>query len=606
MLSLIIITPSISVEAEANSWVDRELENIVELDTDKIDSAESNRHRFIASVSGEDQNSRNSESDEDNKLLDKEQNSTNSDFNKNNELDEEQGSSNFESDENNELNEEQDSNNVEYDEGNELDEEKNSNNSDADVDNGEDGKQDSTDPGSEESVNKLSTSPYQNGDKGSHVVKLKEDLTILGFKFPENPSSNYDETTEGKVKEFQRYYGLKETGVADDVTLKKMEDILSLPYQDGDRSEHIIKLKEDLTLLGFGNFPKNPSNAYGKVTTGVVKDFQSYYGLTADGSAGPATMDQIEKVLSSSDQDGERGDHIVKLKKDLTLIGFGNLPKSHSTGFGSVTEGVVREFQSYYDLVENGIADDVTLKKMEDILSLPYQDGDRSEHIIKLKKDLTLLGFGNFPKNPSNAYGKVTTGVVKDFQSYYGLTADGSAGPATMDQIEKVLSSSYQDGERGDHIVKLKKDLTLLGFGNFPKSPSTGFGSVTEGVVREFQSYYDLVENGIADDVTLKKMEDILSLPYQDGDRSEHIIKLKKDLTLLGFGNFPKNPSNAYGKVTTGVVKDFQSYYGLTADGSAGPATMDQIEKVLSSSYQDGERKSTRLNSSHVAIRYAV
>src|SRR5690625_3360194 len=317
-------------------------------------------------------------------------------------------------------------------------------------------------------------------------------------------------------------------------------------------------------------------------------------------------MDQIEKVLSSSYQDGERGDHIVKLKKDLTLLGFGNFPKSPSTGFGSVTEGVVREFQSYYDLVENGIADDVTLKKMEDILSLPYQDGDRSEHIIKLKKDLTLLGFGNFPKNPSNAYGKVTTGVVKDFQSYYGLTADGSAGPATMDQIEKVLSSSYQDGERGDHIVKLKKDLTLLGFGNFPKSPSTGFGSVTEGVVREFQSYYDLVENGIADDVTFKKIEDILSLPYQDGDRSEHIIKLKKDLTLLGFGNFPMNVSTEYGKVTKGVVKEFQEYYGLSINGVIDKKALDLLEKETQSINKTTDRKSTRLNSSHVAIRYAV
>src|SRR5690625_5109119 len=317
-------------------------------------------------------------------------------------------------------------------------------------------------------------------------------------------------------------------------------------------------------------------------------------------------MDQIEKVLSSSYQDGERGDHIVKLKKDLTLLGFGNFPKSPSTGFGSVTEGVVREFQSYYDLVENGIVDEVTLNRMEEILSPPYQAGDRGEHIIKLKRDLTLLGFGNFPKNPSNVYGKVTTGVVKDFQSYYGLTADGSVGPATMDQIDEVLSSTYQDGERGDHIVKLKKDLTLLGFGNFPKSPSTGFGSVTEGVVREFQSYYDLVENGIADDVTFKKIEDILSLPYQDGDRSEHIIKLKKDLVLLVFGNFPMNVSTEYGKVTKGVVKEFQEYYGLSINGVIDKKALDLLEKETQSINKTTDRKSTRLNSSHVAIRYAV
>src|SRR5690625_4674049 len=98
------------------------------------------------------------------------------------------------------------------------------------------------------------------------------------------------------------------------------------------------------------------------------------------------------------------------------------------------------------------------------------------------------------------------------------------------------------------------------------KSPSKNRWGLFDAY-KDFQSYYGLAESGIADDVTLNRMEEILSPPYQAGDRSEHIRELKKDLTQLGFGNFPKNPSTVFGKVTAGVVKEFQEYYGLPING---------------------------------------
>src|SRR5699024_3353619 len=77
----------------------------------------------------------------------------------------------------------------------------------------------------------------------------------------------------------------------------------------------------------------------------------------------------------------------------------------------------------------------------------------------------------------------------------------------TIKKINELLNSPYQDGKSGSHIVKLKKDLTRLGFGKFPSNPSKNYGKVTEGVVKEFQKDYQLVVNGIMDDISLNKLK---------------------------------------------------------------------------------------------------
>ncbi|AXF56533.1 hypothetical protein DT065_11195 [Salicibibacter kimchii] len=438
-------------------------------------------------------------------------------------------------------------------------------------------------------IEKILSSPYQDGYSGDYVVELKEDLTALGYgSFPSDPSTVYGSVTEGVVKDFQEAQGLPVSGIADEITLAIISDLLDPPYQDGDTGEHIVNLKQDLTALGFGNFPSNPSTVYGSVTEGVVEDFQSYYDLDVTGNVDEATLEQMEDVLASSYQDGHSGDYVVELKEDLTALGFGNFPSDPSTVYGSVTEGVVEDFQEAQGLPVSGIADEETLASISDLFDPPHQDGDQGEHIVDLKQDLTALGFGNFPSDPSIYYGSVTEGVVEDFQSYYDLDVTGNADEATLEQMEDVFASSYQDGHSGDYVVELKEDLTTLGFGNFPSDPSTVYGSVTEGVVEDFQEAQGLPVSGIADEITLATISDLLDPPYQDGDTGEHIVNLKQDLTTLGFGNFPSDPSTVYGSVTEGVVEDFQSHYGLDVTGDADEATLAQMEEVFASSYQDG------------------
>lgn len=445
----------------------------------------------------------------------------------------------------------------------------------------------------ENTVNILSNDQptYAPGDKGEHVRELKLKLRELGFgSFPSNPSQTYGSVTERVVKEFQEFFRLPVTGVADETTRNKIDELLNSEYRNGKKGQHVRELKLKLTQLGFGNFPSNPSTAYGNVTERVVKEFQTYYNLPKSGIVDTDTENKIEEILNPPYKNGHRGLHIVDLKKDLTRLGFGNFPSNPSIYYGNVTSRVVREFQEHFGIDPTGITDETTLEKINEILNSDYRDGVKGEHVRELKQKLTALGFGRFPSNPSQTYGSVTEKVVKEFQEYYGLPVTGIVDEKTMNKIDEVLNPPYQNGDRGVAIVELKEKLTALGFGNFPSNPSIFYGNVTSRVVKEFQQFYDLPVSGIADKATLDKIEELWESPYRNGKRGQHVKELKLKLTELGFGNFPSDPSVAYGNVTESVVKEFQSFYGLRADGIAGEETLQKIEEILANPFVEGTR----------------
>jgi len=432
-----------------------------------------------------------------------------------------------------------------------------------------------------EKIEEVLNPPYRGGDRGEPVVELKEKLVKLGFASWDSPSQFYGSVTEGVVKDFQEAYDLTADGVADEETLARLDDVLAEgKYQDGDKGDHVKALKEDLVRLGFASW-SDPTPVYGAITASAVEDFQAYYDLPVTGVADTRTREKIEEVLNPPYRGGDRGEPVVELKEKLVKLGFASWD-SPSQFYGSVTEGVVKDFQEAYDLTADGVADEETLARLDDVLAEgKYQDGDKGDHVKALKEDLVRLGFASW-SDPTPVYGPITASTVEDFQAYYGLTVNGIANQVTLNKIKEILNSKYSNGNSGEHVVELKGNLTKLGFGNFPSNPSKSYGSVTEVVVRDFQEYYNLRVNGIADEITLTKIDEILSSPYQDGRKGNHIVELKKDLTALGFGNFPSDPSKKYGPVTKGVVKDFQKTYGLVVNGIADEVTLAKIEEMLS------------------------
>ncbi|WP_416151615.1 immunoglobulin-like domain-containing protein [Salipaludibacillus sp. HK11] len=431
----------------------------------------------------------------------------------------------------------------------------------------------------------------KDGYTGEEVVTLKQNLSQLGFgNFPASPSERFGPVTESVVRSFQHYFGLEATGMAGEETLSLIDEILNSIYTDGNTAPEIRDLKLDLTLLGFGNFPMDPSENYGPVTMGVVSDFQAANQLVVSGIADPVTLallaEQVDALtLDVPYKDGDTGQEIVTLKENLTLLGFGNFPTLPSEHFGPVTESVVVAFQNYFGLDVSGEADQTTLDLIDEILNGIYTDGNSASEIRDLKLDLTLLGYGNFPTDPSENYGPVTMGVVRAYQEANDLVVSGIADPVTLallaEQVDEIkLDVPYKDGDVGYEIFLLKLNLTQLGFGNFPSSPSDVYGPVTEAVVSSFQVYFDLEVTREANQETLDLMDEILNSVYTDGKSAPEVKDMKLKLTSLGYGNFPSDPSENYGPVTMGVVRDFQQANDLIVSGIADYVTLAKLDSL--------------------------
>ncbi|MFC4737816.1 peptidoglycan-binding protein [Bacillus daqingensis] len=451
---------------------------------------------------------------------------------------------------------------------------------------------------------------FYDGASGEYIRSMKLDLTALGFgSFPTFPSDRFGPVTMGVVEDFQRAFGLPVTGLPTDEMLRLMEAELNdgvggLDYTvtsigefyDGASGEYIRSMKKELTALGFGTFPSSPSDRFGPVTMGVVEDFQRAFGLAVTGLPTDEMLNLMSAELQGSFYDGASGEYIRELKLDLTKLGFGSFPSSPSDRFGPVTMGVVEDFQRAYGLSVTGIPDQATLNAIEQALQTAFYDGASGEHIRDLKFDLTNLGFGTFPSSPSDRFGPVTMGVVEDFQRAYGLSVTGIPDQTTLNAIQEALSTAFYDGASGEHIRDLKLDLTRLGFGTFPSSPSDRFGPVTMGVVENFQQYYGLSVTGIPNQNTLDKVNSILNSSYSDGKSGDHIRELKLNLTKLGYGNFPSNPSGSYGSVTAGVVRDFQAANGLIVNGIGDDPTLETISTMLEDVSMTGVVTATSLN----------
>ena len=416
------------------------------------------------------------------------------------------------------------------------------------------------------------SSPLQTGNRHEATVQLKLDLAKAGYPVPGKGTTFYGTSTEGSVKGFQKRHGLVENGIADEVTLAKLEEILNAPLSNGLYREDVSKLKSDLEKVGF-RVPGKGTPLYGNSTETKVSEFQSYYGLTVNGIADETTLSKLKEILSSPLQNGKRNEATIQLKIDLAKLGFQVSGKGTNL-YGSGTEQKVKEFQSYYGLAVSGIADEVTLSKLEEILSSPLQNGRRHEDTVQLKANLAKLGF-KVPGNGTNLYGSSTETKVSEFQSYYGLVVSGIADEVTLSKLEEVLSSPLKNGKRNAATVQLKSDLSKLGF-KVPGNGTTLYGSGTEQKVREFQSYYGLVSNGIGDEVTLGKIKEILSSPFQSGKRHKDTIQLKKDLAKLGY-TVSNKPTTLYGTQTEKQIKSFQKDYGLPISGIADAKTFKKI-----------------------------
>ncbi|WP_449355107.1 peptidoglycan-binding protein [Virgibacillus natechei] len=440
------------------------------------------------------------------------------------------------------------------------------------------------------------------GTTTEEVVDLKVDLEALGFHVSDSQTPYFGDKTKEIVKNFQNYYGVAEDkhGVVSKATLAKIEELTVSPFQYGGYSEGNITLKEKLESLGY-HVSNNPTTYFGTSTEQAVMEFQKDNELVVNGIADPVTWDKIEELIAksqktnplsistfSTQQTGvySTGDYhkdVVDLKTKLAQLGF-HVSSNPTTYYGSKTENAVRDFQSYYGLMVDGIAGAETFGKIDKILSSPFQEGSYNNETINLKEGLAELGF-HVSSNPTTYYGNKTAQAVRDFQEEHGLVVNGIADPMTRDKIDELLSGmddSYSGtlsyGDYHEDVITLKEDLDALGF-HVSSNPTTYYGDKTADAVKDFQSYYGLLVDGIAGDETFGKINEILSTPHQYGGYHQRNIQIKEDLAALGF-HVSSNPTTYYGDKTADAVRDFQVAYGLSVNGIADEVTLRWLNEV--------------------------
>ncbi|MBS3679313.1 peptidoglycan-binding protein [Ornithinibacillus massiliensis] len=416
------------------------------------------------------------------------------------------------------------------------------------------------------------------------VIELKKDLEKLGFiKWKSQPNDYFGPSTEEALINLQNYYGLEPSGQTDIETLNKISEILSLPYQNGKRDKSIITLKVNLGILGYVKWKNQPTDFYGKQTENAIMAFQSDNNLPSSGIADPRTILKLEELANAPLKRGMYRQDVIDLKKKLEKLGFVKWKNEPNDFFGSSTDSVLKDFQQYYDVRVTGIADEETLKLVEQILSSPLQEGRSSKDAIKLKKDLETLGYVQWKNSPNEYYGASTKEAVKKFQKSYSLPESGIADAKTLNKIAAILKTTNSIGNRHKDNIQLKKDLELLGFVSWKNPPNDYFGVSTEQAVKSFQKHYGLAVNGIADKFTLDKIEEIKNSSLRIGQRHKDVIQLKKNLEILGYVKWKNSPNNYYGKETAWAVKKFQKENNLPTSGIVDEITLTIYKKATKS-----------------------
>ena len=415
---------------------------------------------------------------------------------------------------------------------------------------------------------------FKNGDTHPTVTEIKRKLNRLGFNgLAVGPV--FGDLTERRVREFQEYYGLNPTGVADQQTQQKLDEIYNSPYQNGKTDAYTTEIKKMLNALGYGGLAEGP--VYGNLTERRIKEFQRDHGLKAHGIADELTLETLRAVYNKTEfKNGDTHPKVTDIKRKLNRLGFNGL--AEGPVFGNLTERRVKEFQEYYGLDPTGVVDQKTQQKLDEVYNSPYQKGQSNSYTTEIKKMLNALGYGGLAEGP--VYGNLTERRIKEFQRDHGLKAHGIADEVTIEVLNQVYKTTeFKIGDTHPKVTEIKRKLNRLGFDGLAEGPV--FGNLTERRIKEFQEYYGLNPTGVADQKTQQKLNEIYNSPYQNGRTNSYTTTIKKMLNSIGYSGLAEGP--VYGNLTERRVKQFQRDHGLKAHGIADDITIQKLIEVYES-----------------------
>ncbi len=429
------------------------------------------------------------------------------------------------------------------------------------------------------SVQALADDVLQQGDRDPRVIDLKIHLEIMGFKVSNTPNEYFGPVTTTKVKEFQGAYNLEVTGKADAITLSTLSELANGPLQQGMYRADAVDLKINLEKIGYA-VSSNPNTYFGPITARQLKAFQSAYGLTADGIVNTETLITLQYAVDNRLSLGMNDPRVIDLKVQLEIVGF-RVSNNPNGNYGPITAAKVSEFQAEYGLRVTGIADPLTQDRLNELATVPLEQGMYRADVVDLKINLEKIGYA-VSSNPTTYYGPMTASQVRAFQSAYGLTADGIADKETIEKLQDAVANRLYLGINDTRVIDLKKNLEVLGF-QVSSNPNGNYGPITESMVKEFQANYGLRVTGIADPLTQNRLDELANGPLQQGMYRADVVDLKLKLAKAGYG-VSTNPTIFFGSMTASQVRAFQENYGLPVTGIADQPTLQKLQEVIAAS----------------------
>ncbi|WP_229740626.1 peptidoglycan-binding protein [Ornithinibacillus halotolerans] len=422
---------------------------------------------------------------------------------------------------------------------------------------------------------------FSRGMTDPRLIEVKKDLAELGFvSWKNEPNGYFGGSTEEAVIAFQQTFGLEPSGIIDDVTLNKLSEVKDNPFRTGKKHEETIVLKEHLAILGYVKWNNPPNNYYGSQTASAVSKFQKDNSLLVTGVVDSITKTKLSEMATGPLQNGMYREDAVAFKENLETLGFIKWKNTPNDFFGSSTEKALLKLQAYYRIPETGVVDQATLTTINEVLASPLQVGNRADAAVQLKLDLETLGYVTWKNAPNTYYGSSTKKAVEAFQRAYKLPVSGIAEEFTLNKVNEILHSPNRFGTREKSNIQLKKNLERLGFVKWKNEPNNYYGSSTEQAVERFQKHFGLPVSGIAEILTLDKMDNVLNSPLQKGIRHADAKQLKKDLDILGYANWKNTPNNYFGDSTEQAVKRFQKDKGLPISGIVDEITLKALNKA--------------------------
>ena len=219
----------------------------------------------------------------------------------------------------------------------------------------------------------------------------------------------------------------------------------------------------------------------------------------------------------------------------------------------------------------------------------------------EVKKLQTLLNQNGYSLTVDGQFGSATENAVELYQKAKGLNPDGIVGTLTWGAL--LDSAPAQDstpvryptlsiGAKGDDVRQLQ---TLLNAKGANLTVDGQFGPKTEAALMSFQAANGIAADGIAADSTWTALlppagptavEDSATisgglefLPLKTGATGDKVTQLQQGLANSGF---QVAASGTYDAATFDAVKQYQSAFGLSVDGIAGPQTWGRITNVES------------------------